>query len=115
MIDNEKYQRIMARDNYTCMRCGKTGIGLELAHRVKRGKGTAETLVKYFRQAYQKELSKKECEDIIDDDDNLVVACSGSCNSSYNIFFRPIEAVELIEKIGIKKGIISWGENGKIS
>lgn len=107
MINSDKRYRIFARDFFTCQLCGATGQEkLTLAHRIKSGKGTEEMIAKYFRMVHKKELSKKEIDWIIDDEDNLVTACRGSCNDHFNIFFDPVKSVEILNLIARKKNII---------
>jgi len=51
-------------------------------------------------------VTRTESKDILDDPDNLVTACSGSCNDSQNIFFNPVERDKLMDKILQKRGFI---------
>jgi 5-methylcytosine-specific restriction endonuclease McrA len=100
MIDSQKRYEIFSRDFFTCQRCGATGQEkLTLAHRIKSGVGSEEFLIKYFEAVYNISLQKKQARDILDHQFNLVTACSGRCNDSYNIFFKPNEMNELIYKI----------------
>lgn len=100
MIDSQKRYEIFSRDFFICQRCGSIGQDkLTLAHRIKSGVGSEEYLIKYFDAIYNISLQKKQARDILDHEFNLVTACSGNCNDSFNIFFKPNEMNGLIYRI----------------
>ncbi len=104
MRENKRYE-IFARDFFTCQRCGKTGIGLTVAHKIKRGVGSQEWLISYMLKNCEiLHVKKSTAEDILDDPDNLVTACFGRCNDSYNIFHKLAQRDELINGILKKRG-----------
>jgi hypothetical protein len=103
MTQEQRY-RIAARDFFSCQKCGKAvGTNGQVAHRIKQGKGSEKYIQNYLIQNYEifKKLSWIR-ENIIDNGMNVVYCCSLQCNDSFNIFNKPVERDELLEKI-IKK------------
>lgn len=90
-------EEILVRDGYMCKKCGKTGY-LELAHRAKKGKGTMKYIYNFIRDNYNVYLKKKDILKIVHDSDNLITSCP-SCNSSFNLYFKPVMRDALIRKI----------------
>lgn len=90
-------EKILCRDGYSCQKCGKTGY-LELAHRAKQGKGTQRYIYNFIRDNYNVYLKKKDILSIMHDSENLVTSCPG-CNSSFNLYFKPVERDALIKRI----------------
>ena len=111
MVD---YNYIMERDLYICQRCGKNRnqAKLEIAHRIKQGKKTSKKnqtvnfIKKFMIENYDIYIKKSDAIDIIDHEYNLVVSCD-ICNSSFNLFNKPVPRDELLIQILIKRGIIN--------
>lgn len=102
MIDPDKYLSILERDNFTCQECGKkfqaTG-SVQLAHRIKKGKGSENYVLKFYYQNFGQSISLKMAREILNHPDNLVSVCSLKCNDRQNIFFNPVERDKLLLKI----------------
>ena len=79
---------------------------LSLAHRIKQGVQSEKFIYKYMIEHYNLDLSNKQIKQIIHHPENLVVACRGACNDSFNIFYKPVERNELLEKIIDKLNLI---------
>ena len=90
---------VLMRDCYTCQRCGKNVYisQLQIAHRIKSGKGTLNHIKKNF--SVDKMTDKDIKENIIDHPLNLVTTCSLRCNDSFNVFNNPVERDKLLNKI----------------
>lgn len=101
-MKSETRVKIMIRDFFTCQKCYKMpGMsGLQIAHRIKSGKGTEKYIQFYLETVQHQEWLLKEIrEQIIDHPLNLVSTCSLSCNDSFNIFNNPEERDKLINEI----------------
>ena len=72
---------------------------MSLAHRIKSGKGTEEYIRKYIIRKHNKYLTKRQIDEIIDSRLNLVTACRGKCNDSFNTFNNPEARDKLIDEI----------------
>jgi hypothetical protein len=98
-----KYE-ILARDGFQCQKCGKLGLNLQAAHRIKQGNksskknSTVKHIHNYVLRKYKRELTKQEIYKIIHDERNLVTSCD-KCNDYFNIFFKPVERDQLIDLI----------------
>lgn len=99
-MDNDKYITIMARDGFICQECGATpGVaGLQLAHRIKKGKGSEKHIRSFFVR-FGIGLDKAKIREVLSHPDNLVTVCSLKCNDKQNIFYKTVERDELLWKI----------------
>ena len=103
MIKHDVRELVFARDFYVCQKCGNNE-NLGIAHRIKQGHGTINYIKKFVMKKYNLTLKKYQILEIINDPLNLVVACNGACNDSFNIFNKPVQRDELIIKILYKLG-----------
>jgi len=85
-----KYE-LLQRDSFMCQnpKCNKIGNidTLQIAHRVKQGSGSIKTVQNFIERKYNKVITKKQAKDIINDEQNVVIACP-LCNSGFNIYFK---------------------------
>lgn len=89
-------RKVLVRDFFTCQRCGRHNT-LQIAHRIHKGKESCRHIQDYILENYGEELTKTFINDeILNHPDNLVTTCSLPCNSSYNIFYNPVERDKLI-------------------
>jgi 5-methylcytosine-specific restriction endonuclease McrA len=98
-MNRETRMKVIIRDMYTCQVCGKQPslTGLQIAHRIKSGKGTEKYIQFFLESVCHKELFLKEIrEQIIDHPKNLVTTCSLRCNDACNIFNNQVERDKLI-------------------
>ena len=98
-----KYE-ILIRDNFQCQCCGKVfpADKLQLAHRImqaRRSKLTLKYIQNYIKYQYNKDITLKQAEYILHDEDNLVTTCSLACNSHFNIWNNPVKRNKLVIKI----------------
>jgi hypothetical protein len=101
-MDIDKYISILERDKYTCRECGRTYQrtgSIQLAHRIKQGKGSENYILKFYYQHFGQSISLKMAREILNHPDNLVSVCSLKCNDRQNIFFNPVERDKLLLKI----------------
>ena len=70
-----------------------------MAHRIKSGKGSENYVISFIFHEYNETITKKEAKEILYDPENLITACRGNCNDSFNLFFKPLERDALIKKI----------------
>lgn len=108
-MNQDKYISIFIRDGYVCQRCGKnqSESRLTIAHRIRKGSNSEKWVYNFVLEKYGKELKTGFIrEEILNHPDNLVVACAGACNDSYNVFFKPIARNHLLIVILKKLNII---------
>lgn len=100
-------EEIYIRDSYTCQKCGCSDQSkLSIAHRIKQGTQTAKQIYKYMIQNHNVYLNKAQINKIIHHSYNRVAACQKECNDSFNIFYKPVERDNLLEKIILKLNYI---------
>jgi hypothetical protein len=90
---------VYTRDNFQCQfkNCHSLRyFNLQLAHRI--GQGHGNYIYKFILKEYGKDLTNKEIDKIINDEDNLQTSCAEH-NSNFNIGFKRKEAEALIKKI----------------
>jgi len=102
MTEEQRYN-IFCRDEFICQKCGchivKNGSP-QIAHKIRQGKQAETHVMIYLWDKYKKDRSRKWCRDyIINNELNLASTCSLDCNSSFNIFGKPIERDKLIDLI----------------
>lgn len=90
---------IFKRDKYTCQECGATDHHITMAHRIKQGEGTVKYIRKYAIMEFQLELTDDQIDLVINNPYNVVTACAGACNDSFNIFNDPVSRDSLLEKM----------------
>lgn len=111
MVDRKK---IYSRDFFLCQRCfkGRNEVNLEIAHRIKQGDKrskknyTFNFIRNYVLEKHGIEVSKSQIIEIIDHDYNVVLSCS-KCNDYFNIFNKPEERNDLLNKILVNLGYIN--------
>jgi len=97
---------IFSRDFFTCQKCGATGHEkLSMAHRIKSGKQSQNYIIQFIYDEYDVMINKKQADEILYNEKNLVTACRGNCNDSFNIFYKQEQRDFLIKKIwnGLKE------------
>lgn len=87
----------LQRDNYICQKCGKPA--LTVAHRIAKSKANKLFIFKYIYEKKQEFTSHANVNKMIHHQFNLVTACNGNCNDSYNIGMNPEKSKKLIELI----------------
>ena len=98
-MKKETRDYVLSRDGYICQQCRIlcSPYQLQIAHRIKKGKGTLNHIKKNF---VVDNMTDNDIKDkIIDNPMNLVTTCSLRCNDSMNIFYKPVERDSLIKKI----------------
>lgn len=92
---------IFQRDGFTCQCCGYFGnmSNLSVAHRIKQGKGTLNFIKKFLAKNNIYYNNSFITDNMINHEKNVVVACRGACNDSFNIFFNPVERDKLLMEI----------------
>lgn len=108
---SEIRKKVFARDMFTCRRCGnrKQSV-LSMAHRIKSGKGSVNYIKKYMMNNFRFSITKQEVQTILYHADNLIVACRGNCNDSYNIFNQPVNRDRLMIAIFRKAVLAKYAE-----
>ena len=103
LITSDKRDKVFLRDMFVCQVCGKhinRYSTPQLAHQIKSGKGSERHITAYIWNKYQKDRSGKWATDfIIDNELNLLSTCGLDCNSRCNIFNKPVQRDELIDRI----------------
>jgi len=95
----ETRKKILVRDFYTCQKCGKSG-STQVAHRIHKGKESNRYIKNFVYNHYGIELTRAFVDEaILNHPDNLALACSLSCNDSFNIFYKPVQRDILIQQI----------------
>jgi hypothetical protein len=102
-MNPETRDKVFCRDNFKCVICGKhiqTYNSCQVAHSIKSGKGSENHIMAYIWSKYKKDRSRAWINKyILDNEMNLSSVCSLSCNDACNIFFKPVERDELIDRI----------------
>jgi len=102
-MNSEIRDSVFTRNNYRCEVCGlhvQHYNTMQVAHKIKSGKGSELHIMVYIWEKYRKDRSRKWVNDfILDNELNLSGVCSLKCNDSKNIFFKPLERDALIDKI----------------
>jgi len=96
-MNHETRMKVIIRDMYTCVNCGKqVGLGrIQVAHKIRNGSGSIKWLQSFILNKDKKWLQ----ENILDNPMNLATTCSLYCNDSQNIFFDEIKSRQLVFKI----------------
>lgn len=97
----ESKKAIFARDNWRCQfpDCDVRGQeNLQVAHRIKQGKGSEDYVMVFWYDQYGQSISRKYAQHIINHPFNMVASCPQH-NDAFNIFYKPEERDALLEKI----------------
>lgn len=106
MVKHDIRNYVYTRDFFSCQKCG--GVeNLGIAHRIKSGKGTQKYIKNFMISKYNITLNMMQVNQIINDPLNLILACNGDCNDSFNIFNKPVQRDELLQKIIYKLGFVN--------
>jgi 5-methylcytosine-specific restriction endonuclease McrA len=87
----------LQRDNYICQKCGKPA--LTVAHRICKSKANKYFIMRYLYSEKKELITYIGVNRYIHHPYNLVTACNGNCNDSYNIGMKPGKSKKLIELI----------------
>ena len=106
-MDIDKRHEIFERDNWTCQNCGKNieVDKMQIAHRIRqdasaRGTTTIKMVREFWQKNFNETITKKYAkEKIIDNSLNITTVCSLGCNGVFNIYFRPLEVENLLNRI----------------
>ena len=92
---------VYKRDGGVCENCKKVlqYTQFQMAHRIKKGKGSEDFIKRYALNYYNKQITTKEAQKILNHEKNLATTCPGACNDAMNIFYNPLKRKLLIDKI----------------
>lgn len=92
-------RKIFIRDFFTCQSCKKPNHYLHIAHRIKQGSGSEESIKGWLLKKGYDWSEKKIRDEIINHPFNVCTVCSPACNDAQNIFFNEVEYEKLLAKI----------------
>ena len=98
---------IFKRDSFTCQACGATDHHITMAHRIKQGEGSIKYIKKYAIMKFQRELTTDQIDMIINNPRNVVTACTGACNDSFNIFNKEVIRNQLLDAMLEDAGFVT--------
>jgi 5-methylcytosine-specific restriction endonuclease McrA len=96
---DETRERVYHRDGHKCQYpgCDVAGyMNLQLAHKIRQGQ--ENSIMVHWKKEFKRFISKKDANEILHNDLNLVSMCSVH-NSSVDITFNPEERRKLLKKI----------------
>ena len=100
-------EEVFERDSFQCQYedCIIKGWNnLQLSHKISRSKKNIEHVIRFWYNEYDKLITKKEAETVLNGKLNLVTSCAEH-NSSFLIDAKPVEIDKLLRRI--KQGINS--------
>jgi hypothetical protein len=87
----------LQRDNFQCQRCGKPCQ--TVAHRICKSKSNKYFIMRYLYSEKKELVTYIGVDRYIHHQFNLVTACTGNCNDSYNIGNKPVYVKRLVDLI----------------
>lgn len=84
----EQKEITLQRDNFICQKC-QTPNTFTVAHKISKSIANKKIVIRLYYEMFRERITMKKATDILNHNFNLITACNGNCNDSYNCGNNP--------------------------